>query len=262
MKVVAIANHKGGVGKTTTAANLAAGIARAGRRVLLVDVDAQANVSSFFIDEDDVELTLRDAVVASPSGVSLLDTIRGTRIEGLDLVPASLDVARLDFELVSLPAGEARVRRVLMTVRDRYDIALLDLAPSLSMLTLASLHASDEYIVPVKAAHWGVRGLVKIVEWIEEFKAQDVINASLLGVLVTMVDLRTTISKDVVAALRTNESVPMFDTLIPMRVGAETNIAHRLLVGDPEAEPDLAVAYAKLAREVLQRLEGTSDAAA
>lgn len=255
MEVIAIANHKGGVGKTTTAANLAAGLARAGRRTLLIDVDAQANVTSFFLDEDAVTRTMRDPLV--DSSLTLADAICPTRIEGLDLVPATLDVARLDFELVSLPAGEARLRRALTSVGNRYDYVLLDLAPSLSMLTLASLHASDRYIVPVKAAHWGVRGLVKIIEWIEEFRAEGVINASLLGVLVTMVDMRTTISRSVVSALRATEGIPLFEAAIPARVGAENNIANRLLLGDPEAEPDLALAYAQLTREVLERIEGT-----
>lgn len=240
MRSIAIANHKGGVGKSTTAVSLAAGLARAGHRTLLVDTDAQANATSIFIPEDHVQLDLRTAIQALiiDGGPTVAEVIQPSRIDGLDVLPSSLDVARLDIELVAEPGGERLVRQVLRRAADDYEYAVLDLAPSLSILTLASLAAADYAIVPVSATRWGTRGLFKFLMWMEEFRVREVIDTDLLGVLVTMVDPRTRIARDVLDGLRTSRvSLPLFQHHIPKRVAVEDHIGYGMVAGDAGSDP-------------------------
>lgn len=250
MRTLAIANHKGGVGKTTTAVNLAAGLARAGHRTLLVDVDAQAHATFWFVDDpDDVEFDLQDVI---SKGVPIDKTIRRTRIEGLDLLPATLALAPLETELVSMTRREDRMQRALAAIADDYVFAVLDLAPSLSLVTLAALVASTDVIAPVSATKLAVGGLGAFLRWTDEFRAEGLITAPLLGVLITMADQRTRVTREVVEALRGSD-LPIFDTVIPRRVAAEDQVGDRLVSGDPTANPDLAGAYADFTREVLDR---------
>jgi chromosome partitioning protein len=250
MRTIAIANHKGGVGKTTTAVNLAAGLARAGHRTLLVDVDAQAHATFWFVeDPDDVEFDLQDVI---SKGVPIEKTIRHTRIEDLDLLPATLALAPLETELVSMTRREDRIQRALAGVENDYDFAVLDFAPSLSLVTLAALVASTEVIAPVSATKLAVGGLGAFLGWTDEFRAEGLITAPLLGVLITMADQRTRVTREVVEALRASD-LPIFDTVIPRRIAAEDQVGDRLVSGDPTANPDLASAYASFVEEVLAR---------
>jgi chromosome partitioning protein len=250
MRIIAIANHKGGVGKTTTAVNLAAGLARAGYRTLLVDVDAQAHATFWFVgDPDQIEFDLQDVI---SNGVRLDKTIVSTRIEGLDLVPATLALAPLETELVSMTRREDRVQRALSPVGGAYEFAVLDLAPSLSLVTLAALVAATDVIAPVSATKLAVGGLGAFLRWTEEFRAEGLITASLLGILITMTDQRTRVTREVAAALGDSD-LPIFDTVIPRRIAAEDQVSDRLVAGDDGANPDLADAYDRFTKEVLDR---------
>jgi chromosome partitioning protein len=250
MRTIAIANHKGGVGKTTTAVNLAAGLARAGFRTLLVDVDAQAHATFWFADDPaEIDFDLQDVI---SNGVPIEKAICNTRIEGLDLLPATLALAPLETELVSMTRREDRIQRALAGVDGAYDFAVLDLAPSLSLVTLAALAAATDVIAPVSATKLAIGGLGAFLSWTDDFRGEGVITAPLLGILVTMVESRTRVAREVLDALGDSD-LPLFDTTIPRRVAAEDQVGDRLVVGDDEANADLAAAYQGFVDEVITR---------
>jgi len=248
-EVIAIANHKGGVGKSFTAVSLAAGLSHAEWRTLLVDCDPQSNSTSMFDPDDDVELDLFDVI---KDRTPVEKAIRRTRLEYLDLLPSTLAVARLDQELVPMHRREEKLREALEPVADTYDTVVLDLSPNLGPLVITALTAATSLIVPTDASRWGRRGVRMFLEWSEELRDARVLTADLLGVLLTKFESGTKISREIRADLRAN--TPMFSTVIPKRVGAERMLDSLAVLGDDNADPDLAEAYAALTVEVMQRV--------
>jgi chromosome partitioning protein len=250
LRTIAISNHKGGVAKTTTAVNLAGALAHAGYRTLLVDADAQSHATFWFVDDlDEIQYDLQDIV---KNAVPIGEVIRPTRIDGLYLLPATLALAQLELELVSMSRREDRIKRALAPVSQDYDFCIIDLAPSLSLVTLGALVAATDIIAPVSATKLALGGLGAFLRWTDDFRKEDVIAAPLLGVLVTMVDPRTRVSREVLDALG-ESGLPLFFTTIPRRIAAEDNVSDRLVAGDAGASPAISGAYESLAQEVVER---------
>jgi chromosome partitioning protein len=247
---LAMAHFKGGTAKTSTAVNLSASLAREGRKVLLVDCDPQANASETFIDESEITGTLRTVI---RDQVPVQKVIQATRIGGLWVLPSAFELAILANELVVSYNGVQRIEKALRPVRGDFDDIVFDTGPNLSPLTLGALVAAEQYIIPVSAAVWSMTALYKFVGWIEEQRRDEVIEATLMGLLATMVGSRTRIGDKVVAEIRAS-AYPSFDTVIPRRVGAEDAVANKAVAGDPEMNPDLNEAYKAFAAEVVGKM--------
>lgn len=251
--VIAVANHKGGVGKSFTAVSLATGLARAGWRTLLVDCDPQGNATTMFDPDDDVEFDLYDCIKTTEEDLPLHKVIRQTRVDNLDLLPSTLEVAALEQELVTMHRREYQLAMALEPAFDEYDAIVLDLPPNLGQIVITALNAADWLVVPTDATKWGRRGVKMFLGWSERLRQAQVLSAEVLGVLLTKYEPLTRASREILAGLR-EDGVPLFDTTIPKRTAAEAMIDGLRVLGDPEADPDLSTAYANFTVEVMTRI--------
>jgi chromosome partitioning protein len=248
--VYAITNQKGGVGKTTTAVNLAACVAEAGFEALLVDIDPQANATIGLGLSKDAERTVYDVLVGD---VPLAETVQPTQIEHLWLAPAGPDLAGASVELPRIAGSETRLREALGGVRERYAFTLLDCPPSLGPLTVNALVAADRVIVPVQAEYFALEGLAGLLDTLSLVQRELNPRLTVAGMLLTMHDGRTRLAQDVEREIRQHFPELVFDTVIPrnVRVGEAPSFGKPVIHHDPHCAG--ADAYFELAKEVAAR---------
>ena len=248
--VYAIANQKGGVGKTTTAVNVAACIAEAGYSTLLIDIDPQANATVGLGLAKDAVPNIYDVLSGEASAE---DALQPTAIENLTVLPSSPDLAGANVELPRQPGSENRLRDALAGIRDRFAFTLLDCPPSLGPLTVNALVAADRVIVPVQTEYFALEGLAHLLYTHKLVRMQLNPHLELGGIVMTQFDARTTLSWDVVAEIQRAYPDKMFQTLIPRNVRVSEAASHGqpVIVYDPTCRG--ADAYRQLAEEVMSR---------
>lgn len=249
--VVAIANQKGGVGKSTTAINLGAGLAFQGERILIIDLDPQGNTSSGLgVDRSTIDTSTYDVLV---DGTAVADVLEPTSVRGLHVVPATIELAGAEIELVSMFSRELRLKQALAEVVNDYDFILIDCPPSLGLLTINGLAAADEVLIPIQCEYYALEGVSQLTQNINLVKGN--LNPQLVieGVVLTMFDGRTTLAADVVEQVRSHFADTAYKTVIPRTV----RLSEAPSYGEPiEAYDDMsrgAIAYRELSREFRRR---------
>jgi chromosome partitioning protein len=253
---MAVVNQKGGVGKTTTAVNLAAAFAASERRTLLVDIDPQANATSAF-GASSQSPHVYDALIGR---CVMKEVARSSELEFLDLVPSGRDLYGAEIELVSSVARERRLARALAELRGRYELILLDCPPSLGLLTVNALTAADGVIIPLQCEYYALEGLAGLLDTIELVRRELNPGLALDGIVLTMADHRNRLSRQVEDEVRAHFGVQVFNTVIPRNVRLSEAPSHGLPVILYDVHSSGAVAYLQLAEEILRRIAARSSA--
>lgn len=260
MKCIAIANQKGGVGKTTTAINLGTALAATGKRVLLLDLDPQGNCSTGLgINRADRARSSYDLLI---NGTPLAETVTNTRVPRLDIVPATVDLSGAEIELVELDERTHRLKYALQSASGNWDVMLIDCPPSLGLLTMNAMVAADSLLVPLQCEFFALEGLSQLLNTVERIRSRFNPALSILGVALTMYDRRNRLTEQVSEDVRAVLGKVVFDTVIPRNVRLSEAPSHGLpaLIYDyrcPGSE-----AYIALAREFIARLDPPSPTSA
>lgn len=250
-RVLAVANQKGGVGKTTTSVNLGSALARLGHRVLLIDLDPQGNATSGL---GFVPAEMARSVYSVLTGESAAEeTLFGTKSTGLDLLPANRDLSGAEVELVTVENRESILKTIVDGLRSKYSYIILDCPPSLGLLTLNALTSADAVVVPLQCEYYALEGLSRLLETLEMVRASLNPALELVGVLLTMFDTRNSICHQVAQEARQHFGDGVFDTVIPRNVRLTESPSHGLPIFDYDPGSRGAESYLEFARELAAR---------
>jgi chromosome partitioning protein len=255
--IIVIANQKGGVGKTTTAINLSAACANAGKRVLLIDLDPQSNSSLSFLDPS--TLTAGSYELFTELDKPFEEMVYKTNVQNLELVPARINLAKLEAKLIGDFDAAFRLRDRLEKVQTNYDLIFIDTPPTLGMITVNALVAAQHVLVPIQSSYFALEGTDDLLETIEKIRSRPNPELELMGVLVTLFDRRTALSRDVEKHIREVFGSKTFKTIITRSVRLEESPAHKKPIFEYAPKSSGAVEYEGLAKEVLKRVQTGSS---
>ena len=250
-RIIAVANQKGGVGKTTTAINLSSCLAEKGKKVLAVDMDPQGNMTSGLgVDKNSVENTIYDLIIGESS---IDEVLRKDIMKNLDIIPANIDLSAAEIELIDVEDKEYIVRNVIKDIKDNYDYIIIDCPPSLSMLTINAMTTATSVLVPIQCEYYALEGLSQLIHTVDLVRDRLNPELEIEGVVFTMYDARTNLSLQVVENVKDNLHQNIYKTIIPRNIRLAEAPSYGVPINEYDPKSDGSESYMRLAEEVINR---------